>query len=78
MVCSGKKKSTNNGRKWSEDIVILQENFEEWDLTFISGRRILATNFLNGCCQAVLICLEFLFVLLGFPDMLNKIYFAKQ
>lgn len=63
----GGEKSTHNGRKWSKDIVILQENFEEWDPTVDSGRRILVTNVLNSCCQSLPICLEFLLVLLEFP-----------
>lgn len=32
---------------------------------------------LNSCCQAVPICLEFLFVLLKFLNMPNKIYFPR-
>lgn len=66
--CEGRGgESTHNGRKWSKDIVILQENFEEWDPTVESGRRILVTNVLNSCCQSLPIYLEFLLVLLEFP-----------
>lgn len=62
----GKKKSTHSERKWSKDIIIPQEIFEEWDPTVDSG-RILVTNVLNSCCQSLPICLEFLLVLVEFP-----------
>lgn len=41
-----------------------------------TGPHTLASN-LNSCCQAVPICLEFLFVLLKFLNMPNKIYFPR-